>query len=395
MSSTTRAVELAGMAALATAVFLSGWADGLRILPGFTWLFLLVVMAAGLGVFAAIARRNFDLTPVDVWLSAYLVMMAYVAAAFGQIASFKEVFFWSVFLSAFFAARLLVRSEQSLRLLVWCGLVATVVIVSGMSRSVFESGALTRFSVNGLNTNFTSFVVAGVLLLQSVYVSMGKRTRLQEVADLVVSLALLGVLVAFDTRAALLAGIAIVTLRYWGHFVRHSAMVSLVAALALAALLGAFGFLDWVLYALDSILQRSTGDLAGRLTIWPEARAVFFQNWLLGVGPGNYIALSESGVMPHNFFLTVALDTGIVGLGVMCVAIVAFGRHIAPVQLGPRKASLLALYAAYWLPIASSGHWEVAVFSWIVIGVGHQVAGFSAARQKAEPAEALQPVPIQ
>lgn len=87
--------------------------------------------------------------------------------------------------------------------------------------------------------------------------------------------------------------------------------------------------------------------------------------------------ISERGVGAHNFFLTVTLDAGVIGLAVMLAFLAIFLRFISRTTIGPRQLNLGALFVLYWIPIALSGHWELAQFSWVVVAYTIQVTIFS------------------
>jgi len=68
---------------------------------------------------------------------------------------------------------------------------------------------------------------------------------------------------------------------------------------------------------------RATGDLAGRLTIWPEARQVFGEHLLVGVGAGGFRAVGTSGIGAHDVVLELGAGLGLVGIALFLGLIVA------------------------------------------------------------------------
>jgi hypothetical protein len=179
-----------------------------------------------------------------------------------------------------------------------------------------------------------------------------------------------------ETRGALISKILLTVIRFNGTGRSKYISVGIVTLVGFFNLLFSFGFLDYLLISADMASGRGTGDLSGRGLILGEARRTFFNNWLFGIGGGNFLRTTERNVGAHNFFLIVALDAELVGLLVMAGTIIAFCRRTAGVHLVPKGVNLLALFAIYWLPIATSGHWELITFSWIVTAVAVQAAGF-------------------
>ncbi len=68
------------------------------------------------------------------------------------------------------------------------------------------------------------------------------------------------------------------------------------------------------------------GNLTGRIQIWEDAFNRFLDNPILGVGSNAFKTVSESGLVAHNSFLSVLVETGIVGLllflGIFIIAVV-------------------------------------------------------------------------
>ena len=106
----------------------------------------------------------------------------------------------------------------------------------------------------------------------------------------------------------------------------------------------------------------------------------------LGIGPGSFVEVSMVGVGAHNFFFIILLETGFIGLFVMMGFFFSVFSHISSDTTRANYAFLLAMFSAYWFPIATSGHWESAPFSWLTLGFMAQLAAVSGniARQKYE-----------
>lgn len=118
---------------------------------------------------------------------------------------------------------------------------------------------------------------------------------------------------------------------------------------------------------LDGLYGRPTGDISGRLSIWPYALSTWWESPLTGSGAGVFISTNPYEIGPHNLLLTVGNDLGLVGVllyfGTMAAALVTAART-------GRTALLLACaFTAAMLPIWLTGQWETALGFWLALGL--------------------------
>jgi len=122
----------------------------------------------------------------------------------------------------------------------------------------------------------------------------------------------------------------------------------LVLMILLACLLVLFPFIP------PSVIQRlgttgesiGEGDLGGRLRLWGEAIAVLNQHVILGVGSG--AITSKIGSAVHNTFISIAAETGVIGLLLFC------------------SIAGIAVYQAMRLPKATSRLWLAMIMTWVI-----------------------------
>ena len=169
------------------------------------------------------------------------------------------------------------------------------------------------------------------------------------------------------SRGALLA-IALIFLIYLFSPGFKRRMLAVAAALVLVVVVMPATFF----YRLQTAI--STGG-AGRLEIWQASLFVLRKYWLTGAGLNNFTAAySEfAGYAPkfagfargaHNIFLETAVEVGIVGLLLMCAALVAHFRAVRRLRQTPGLASIraLALECALWATLLDSffesGSWH-------------------------------------
>lgn len=365
----TISLRLIGQFAIGAAAFFSSWAAHVPLGLKFTPVFLPIVAAFLISVVCAIQQKRLYLLPVDVWFIFFLVVLLLSATVSLNPETGMQT--WRLWLLSFFgysATRLLFQSYRSVQILAWAAVLGAFATFLTLAPTVDDWGNLGRAAVHGINTNYTAYVICGYIFIYLLHISGYEASRMRLIFDFAVIGFMLYILATLETRGALISAVAMIA--YWlVGFRIPTWMVSLgLIALAIWSILFSLGYLDFILVVLDAASgDRSTGDLAGRGTIWEDAQRTLAQNWLLGVGPGQYLIASERGVGAHNFFLSVGLDVGIIGLCVMLGFIATFGRMIFRSRIGPQRLNPAILFFSYWAPIALSGHWEIVTFSWIVV----------------------------
>ncbi|WP_091095945.1 O-antigen ligase family protein [Micromonospora citrea] len=236
-----------------------------------------------------------------------------------------------------------------------------------------------RYGIEGFNINLTAYtMVAGILLA----VLLGAVGGLPRAARLVLYaiVAMLGYAVLLSgTRGALaallLGAVYLLCSRATPRACWRVAVVVVPAALLLIPL----GMGEAALLRLDGlVVDRATGDLAGRMLVWPEAAAIWGQSPLAGIGAGAFTAVSSWGIGAHSLALTLGADLGLVG--VLCYAAV-LAAAVRPVgrasQLGARLAGL---FLVMFLPIWLTGHWEAALAAWLPLALLSLVPALAADR---------------
>ncbi len=107
------------------------------------------------------------------------------------------------------------------------------------------------------------------------------------------------------------------------------------------------------------------GNLTGRVQIWQDAYRRFLEEPFLGVGSNAYKAVSESGLVAHNSFLSVLVETGIVGLllflGIFFIAIVSC------FELSKLESKLWKTTLLIWFLGASALTYEHHKPTWLMI----------------------------
>jgi len=143
----------------------------------------------------------------------------------------------------------------------------------------------------------------------------------------------------------------------------------LVLAVLVSALLALQPLVPQASFQRLATIRTSTGlaSLGVRLDIWREGITVFSEHPLLGVGSGAFRTAIELGSSPHNSFLSVLAELGIIGFGLF-VIILAMTVYYAGYQ--PKLRSRLWLTVLMvWVLGASSLGWEHKKQTWLFLSL--------------------------
>lgn len=106
-------------------------------------------------------------------------------------------------------------------------------------------------------------------------------------------------------------------------------------------------------------------DLNGRVRVWQDGFEIFENNIVAGVGAGAFRTAIDTGKAPHNVFVALAVDLGILGLSlftlILLIVFVAVLR-----QPGTERIVWLALLST-WLLGSMVGNWEYENVTWLFL----------------------------
>jgi len=110
-----------------------------------------------------------------------------------------------------------------------------------------------------------------------------------------------------------------------------------------------------------------SGNLTGRTQIWDDAFSRFLDYPFLGVGSNAFKAVSESGLVAHNSFLSVLVETGIVGL--LLFLIVLFIALLSSLELPKLESKLWKTTLLIWFLGASALTYEHHKPTWLILAL--------------------------
>lgn len=374
-----KVVTSPGTWALALIAFLSPWATYLSLGAGLTAVTLVIAVMTVYNFGAIIVRNRFQINGMTVWFVAYICL---VAASFAWTAApaqwIASLYWWISSLVVFMFCIRYLRSPSDFRLICYASIAGAIFSGLNLQLGYNELGyENTRFSAFGVNSNFTSYAISGGIFITLITAHIFRFPVLVRIFLPV----LLGLAYYFqtilETRGSIIAIAAMAGIFLTKRFLHPVVLYMIAVSMGLLAILSATGSLSSIFAMLKSQSSRNTGDLSGRTLIWAEATKMIAEYPFLGIGPGSFVEISMIGVGAHNFFFIILLETGFVGLFVMMGFFFSVLRRVASDTTRANYAFLLAMFSAYWFPIATSGHWETAPFSWLTMGFMAQLAAVS------------------
>lgn len=357
---------------LSIIALLSAWATYKQFAVGLTAVTLPTLMLAPLILLSLIFRKiRVNLVTADLCvLMYYALILASAIWSRAPDAWLPYAYWYTLCFIIYFALRFFARTSVNLKIIVYG--VAAGVVISGLlaENRVNEWGvADQRQSIEGLNSNFTAYVLAGSIYL----LAISRRFRILKGRWIVL---VVGVLVLFaalkildlGTRGAIISIGAMACWRLVFPIFPRSGVLPLILAALIVSALTSFGILDPFLRLLEGLWLRDTSDLSGRLELWPIARSMLHSFYLFtGIGAGAFAATNPLGIGAHNLFLSILLDAGIFGLFFFFLFILLLFRPALTKQASQDSRYVFGMFTCFWLPIALTGVWEATPFSWLLL----------------------------
>jgi O-antigen ligase len=207
-----------------------------------------------------------------------------------------------------------------------------------------------RYSASGVNAvDLALILMLGLPFAMQLFFTAGKDKRgiLLKIVNLLYVLLSIFSIILTGSRTSLIAiipfGVYIVVTQQ----IKFDRKI-LVLGILLISLLALFPLIPRsVIGRLETIgTSIDTGDIGGRLLLWDEAVAILTKHPILGIGSG---AIGSSiGTAVHNTFLSVAAETGFIGL-VLFLSILG-----------------LVVYQAVRMPLGTSGMWLTILVTWVI-----------------------------
>lgn len=277
--------------------------------------------------------------------------------------------YWSA-CAIFIACRFVATSREHVLAVAVCYLGGCVWAAGAALTRPVDTSTDFRPTIDGVNINYVAYAMLTAVALIIALITVYRPNRRIRISAGIIIAVLVVAISRADTRAALgalLAGLAYLLVR---RLSRGGGLT--VMALATPTILGvvAFGAVNSShLTLLESPFNRQTGDLSGRLAVWPYARQAWEANPVFGLGPRVFPTRNPLGIPAHNLLLDLGVEIGAVG-------VLLFALVIALALAGYRRSRvrhLAALLLLAWLPLWLTGIWAVAPAAWITLAIWSQL----------------------
>jgi O-antigen ligase len=240
-------------------------------------------------------------------------------------------------------------------------------------RLTYQSTA-ERIGLEGVNVNFTAYslVTATAVMVALVLFRRNKKSYRTLVAGCVFFvLVYLGVVLT-GARGALASLVGLIAWLVVSGFLPRLAWRLLIVTYVIANVAIASGWSDAALGKLVTGSTRETGDLNGRLGVWPLARHVFREHWLLGGGAGSLPSQpgNTMGINAHAVVLDVAAGLGMLGIvAFACVWVFALLEPLATADTRVVVTRAVGAFLVVSLPVILSGFWFESIVLWAAIAL--------------------------
>ncbi|MEV5692516.1 O-antigen ligase family protein [Micromonospora globbae] len=351
--------------------FVAAWSPRLAALYGGP--------AAAVAILITLDRPRLRMADVLAGLTALWVVVSIVLGAADPSVTRVPAYLYASAFLVFLAVRHVVRDRDQLipvAVAHVAGCAATAVaLISGARSYGDQRDALfdynVRYGLDGININYTSYTLVTGAVLAVVLMRVGPRSRIiRTVLFAAVVAFVYGVLLTGSKGATigLIVGALFLLLARLGPRVAWAVAGVGVPALILLVPFKATTSFEAAARWFDGLFGRETGDLSGRLEVWPIAVSAWMEHPISGIGPGLFRVVNPLGIGPHNLLLTVGTDLGLVGV-ILYGSTIAAALACAAKQAAPVGMVLAGLFAVTLLPIWMSGHWEQSQGSWLVLAL--------------------------
>lgn len=107
----------------------------------------------------------------------------------------------------------------------------------------------------------------------------------------------------------------------------------------------------------------AASDLNGRVTVWRDGFEVFENNFIKGVGTGSFRTAIDTNKAPHNVFVALGVDIGLIGL-VLFIFVLLIVFSAVWRQSGYERTMWLVLLVTWFLG-SMVGNWEYENVTWL------------------------------
>lgn len=329
-----------------------------------TWLFTVgPIIAAAVYLTGAPLRLRLT-APVCVSIAFLLWVTASALWSNNEDAVIWYAKLWATLLIVFIAMIDFIRTTAQLRMMAVAyllGAFSSVIRMAAQNPAILTGGQ--RVTLDDLNANYLAYAFAtGFALVVLLWVTKRRTLRIRiGLAATVVALAA-GIYFT-GTRGALLS---LALLGVWllaCKVAPRPPLRTLMVALTVVTVAIVSGLADQASLLFESG-SRATGDWSGRLPLWASARDVWAEHPMIGVGGGQFAAVSGSAIEAHSAILAIGTGLGAVGL---LIFLTIFWSALRPAV--EKYALVVGAFIVTAAPSYLSGVWETSPAGWVALAI--------------------------
>ncbi|MBV7327264.1 O-antigen ligase family protein [Chloroflexi bacterium TSY] len=230
-----------------------------------------------------------------------------------------------------------------------------------------------RFTARGFDPNDMSMLLAMGIPMAWYLASANQASRLGKILRIVNLIYIPGAVLAgllAASRTSLIAILIAFVYILLGTTQLRPAFRLVIAVLLLCSL-----YLIQPLIPITSIDRLSTtsqliveGTFSGRTRIWLSGLETFIEHPLVGIGSGAFRSTVEVGRAPHNIFIAILTETGIIGLVLFLFVLVVVVNQVLRHPTWRNRGIWLALLFV-WFIGAIALNWEYRKITWLFFGL--------------------------
>lgn len=272
----------------------------------------------------------------------------------------------------FLAARFFVTNKSRVALVVLFALLGAFFGMQLIDEKLNSWGVVeSRQGIDGINENYSAYVLAGALYLFVVVTYIGWLNRSKLLLFVVATYLIYGVSL-LGTRGALISMVILLMLYLVFDKLPRSIYVYGVTGVYAVTLLFSFGAFNVFVSVLE-LFARGGQVFSGRDDIWTVAYGLVWDSAFLGIGVGSFMVVNPIEVPVHNIFLALMLDVGLLGFVLYVIMLFLTFKPIFSNNKTRKQIFVFSAYSLYWLPIAATGEYLLSPFSWALLAISYNL----------------------
>ena len=314
-------LSIAASFLLAMLICLNGIRCMLNITDSSMMINMLFVVFIGICAPRFLHRDNYrlDRSAVIYIFASVAVMVACVISGIA-VKEYSSLFKFAVITVMGFC--IILMSEEELRRTVRFAILICSVYVAYILTNTAAVNRYLRRGSNYLNVTLPIGLIMGVLLISGVYKLLAKR-RLAGAGYLALAAVYMYALTKFSARGSIILPIVAVLFAAFllgGHSLRKMAVVTVVTVVV-----GFVGYKGFVRYAGNLLTSRmsrlfSNVGTENRWQIWADYLKEIWEQSLWLIGGGTNYFVRKFGVYPHNYYMQMVGEFGLIGIFYSAVA---------------------------------------------------------------------------